>query len=832
MIKNWRGYYYRALVSLITILCLFILFSTSSHGRTVVEKTGQCSIRVTIKIEIWGPMASQAVIDRWKDKIESQWNGPTKETMENIAINDGALGTGEFGYTPLTPGMTPAQREATTKRNNDNMRIFQEKLLAKHKEMMDAMGMEGSNAIVNCCTITFVADVRMRADDAEPTDDYHQIKVVEKYKEVEVGGKTVKKQVRSYVNRELIDGKYVRNGQNRSTSGQWAFDPRPEATGWDASSHEVGHLMQLGDQYHDHDHDGDGEVESVDVPGQEANVMANNNGFPHESDLKSIIDQAGIECDCCPNEEQTDRYYVQLGRTTSAMGNAIGACNLDQINQGINDLNDQMKNMGQSRLPTATKLDLYRKIKAELDRLNKAKKDCSDPVEETTETSMGDDMSTYGLDDFALDGRLGLGNLKWGLGTDSTEFCTYAGGNEDTYIEPPTMTIDPPGGTVDDPDSTPNPQPQPGTTPGGTPGSTPGSTPGMTIPTPDEIFSDGFESGDTSSWYEGPTANPPGGTIQGPGVTPTEDGGGVFVPSGPKMEVPIRIRYGDLEIEIPVPLDTAQPEEETPTEETTPEETPEEDKPQTVTPTVVYHMKAKDSVTQGDGTKLSQNMGGQRIKLIDPSLQSPQLAMTDNEKTDVGYDASPTQCTTDDLGECDIQVNVKDLLNSLPNVTPGGAPTDQPTITLRGTPAQGGGTPANGLTGEDAVAYGLNPDGTLPIAEINVEVAANKVNSQNMIVPNDQVETLPEEVTNSAGSKLTVGDNTYYTFTSGYSMGMEYNWGVDLKMKYDLQWEVEENICGDEQPGPPMGTFIDTLGLAQGNDIPNAKISIPVGGIQ
>jgi len=165
-------------------LCLLLSLSSSAYSRTVVTQTGPCSFLVTLKIEVWGENASEDVVDQWKENIEGQWNGPSKETIETLAQNAGIT-------EPVDESGTEAEQQAQETANNQALKDNRDKLNKMYDDMIEDMGLDGSSTQMGCCTIAFVVDIKLRGDEA--SEGYHQIEAVPSYEEVEVDGEIQRK---------------------------------------------------------------------------------------------------------------------------------------------------------------------------------------------------------------------------------------------------------------------------------------------------------------------------------------------------------------------------------------------------------------------------------------------------------------------------------------------------------------------------------------------------------------------------------------------------------------------------------------------------------------
>lgn len=121
----------------------------SAVAKTTVTKTGPCAVTITINIELYGSNATQELADRWKENIENTFNGPTAEQARRVASENG-LDTKNSADTPIINELA--------------------------REYLKEAGVPEGCSSVNCCTICFVANVKLRGD--EPTSDYHQIEAV------------------------------------------------------------------------------------------------------------------------------------------------------------------------------------------------------------------------------------------------------------------------------------------------------------------------------------------------------------------------------------------------------------------------------------------------------------------------------------------------------------------------------------------------------------------------------------------------------------------------------------------------------------------------------
>lgn len=357
--KVWRGTAFRLIaVSAILILAVFSL-SGGAFSKTVVTKTGECTREVVVKMQIFSggphwtpeelaPMPEdqrkrlQKLMDNytsyneaqlgdiakeWKAEIENLWNGPTwdqvKGVQDELGISDADLDK------VVKKGKG---REDIVKKINEHLKKFG--------------GGNTSCAEINCCKIYFKADIKVRKPGERADPDYHQIRVM-------------KKGWRSSITThdEGLDG------NQKGTSGKLGYDPdNPQ----DASvGHETGHLMGLDDQYTD----AGGTKE-----GHQHDMMDWSYGFPQEDALDRILKLGGAECDCCPRPD--DDYFVRFNRTFLVAGDAVLTKNCPILRQTLNDLQDQLSNVQQSKASITARATLTARINDQIAKIKKALEDC------------------------------------------------------------------------------------------------------------------------------------------------------------------------------------------------------------------------------------------------------------------------------------------------------------------------------------------------------------------------------------------------------------------------------------------------------------------------
>lgn len=444
---------------LLLTLCVSFLFAFPyclTHANTIVAKTGECERVITVKIEIYSDlnplvwtdeelaamdedtrkritelMASHTnygeadlkkIADEWQAEIESVWNGPTDEQVKDAAED---------------LGVSEEDRKSAANGGNDELR---KKLDERAREMMAAAGGEAACTEINCCKIYFKAEVKLRG--AEPTPGYHQVEVMVKGYRSNVTSK---------------DGKVENN--HGGTTGRWGYDPN---NAWDAScAHETGHLMGLGDEYHE----GGGNNE-----GHDHDVMTGSYGWPQEDSLQDILGIGGAECDCCPKDDRASGLFQRFGSTYRTAGDALLTNNCPVLRQLKDDYEAQLGNAMAAPISMTDKTNLVNRIKQNLEKVRAALLDCDPPQE----------------------------NLL--LGSDLQEWCRFT----------PEEMI-------------PIPIPGPGDDPRDIPIGGPATTPGDNDDPRDVPGDDGGDPGDTPVPGDQPGGTPPGGGLIT--VTPGGGGG-------------------------------------------------------------------------------------------------------------------------------------------------------------------------------------------------------------------------------------------------------------------------------------------------------------------
>lgn len=426
------------LMPLLVALILLVLAS-AIVAQVSTQQTGPCEFTITIPIEIYGPRATPENAADWKKQIEAIWNGPSESIALKI-FEDSKLRKDNPDLFK-NPGDMPTTIRET------------------YKDMF------GEGMQINCCTIKFVADIKVRTDDAEPDSGYNQVRAVPAhYGEWDTLGKIPL--IGDYVGEYKIKWfrsfvRHLPETPDDLPGGEWAHEPDSPAY-----AHEVGHLLGVNDYYEDKV-DANGHTHSEALPGHENDLMGGDTqGFPKDEHLKQILEFHNVTCDCCPTSG-LDAMLQSFAITSRAAGDAMVANNCAVLRQTLNDFRDQRSNAKLTPLPVLEKYNLIKQLDEKIEQVRKAWLACDpEPI---------DDVAT---------GSLG----EYGMSSDATTFCTYDNGLPTPIggLSIP-LPYSPLGGR---PATTPGSQPDetPGSTPGSTPDETPGSTatpgPGLIPPRP------------------------------------------------------------------------------------------------------------------------------------------------------------------------------------------------------------------------------------------------------------------------------------------------------------------------------------------------------------
>lgn len=612
------------------------------------------------------------------------------------------------------------------------------KIEAEYEKYAKEFGLDTTCAYMNCCVIKFRADVIVVEGYNMNPEGYHQVRIVPDGTTETVTENGVEKQVpfRSYV--EMVP---TVDNPSVSKESDWRL-PQP---GDDTYGRWTNADVEDSADAHEMGHLLGLDDTYIEAGGSQEghghNIMTDINGFPYEEGFDQIKNVWGIKCDeCCP-EDDVDGIWQDFGITTLALGDAIQICDKAQIQNLLDRLKMRRKGLSSAKIAAREKVRLASSLDKQIADAEAAlaAEDCDKPRPVTG--TVGYDYSLGGL----------LPNIEYAV--ESTDWCTFGEGT-------PTTTDD-----GDDPRDTP-PPPEDGDDPRDTPPPPEdGDDPRDTPPPPGE--DDGDDPRDT----------PP----------PPEDDDGDDPRDIPKPTITIPEDDGDD------PRDT--PDEDEP--EDPPTEEDDGDDPRDV-PVAI---KAKKAALDENGAvrKAQAPARSQNIKFFDPMITNMDLPAPGAEKVDTAYNAEPMQCTTDENGECTINVPVCE--------------EDDPKNCPLGLKAED--VSKNGYEFEVAVAP---TRGQILKVDDEAMRASGRKNYENDI----------EELT-VTGAKITTDDlelNGYKYFSTTeyeYDLGTEWKVGLDLSWKLDTSWALQIDYCRDKKPGPPLGwTPID---YDEGDAVPSQMIS-------
>lgn len=573
-------------------------YETSASTTVRSSQDDECTRTVFLQIEIFTEEeditdgALEALADIWAKEIDETWNGPTDEEIRQ-AMDDMNQADRDAGREPqFSEGDIEVYAGNLSK--HPILQEVRQEIIDKANENKENANGASNCAIVNCCKIYFHTIIETRKPGDDPREGFDQVEVKDS-------------SFRSFV--RVAEGGLGAN--QGGTSGEWAIEVGQNT----AAAHEAGHLMGADDFYSDVEGE-DGETHSEAHEGHETDLMANSRGWPKGEHVTEILRIAGAPCDCCVEEGLTDSYMQGFNLTDRFAMDALMGNNCEHLKTAEESLENQLKDLQGYRTTTLAKSNAANQLQSRLDQVRKALEDCDDPetaVGLGTETAIG-----IGTD----------GELVPPFSYDSLECTTFGGGT----VEIPTIELDPPGTTPEDPGTTPGSTPE---TPGTTPGSTP-ETPGTTPEDKPVIIT------------EGVAIDTDGREIIIPEEQPVDLGtitGEIIVPFGPEEYYEGSTWFPEDDDGIIItPYDQTTTTTETPEDE---EETPEDQ----TTPESWYIFKVEQDVIQNDGTIEKGPAEKTVLKLGYPVPEKPGSgAVRTAEDTNNGAGAEPRFTETDDDG--------------------------------------------------------------------------------------------------------------------------------------------------------------------------------------
>ncbi len=376
--KTKRFYFLFIQTIALVIISSLVAPIPGAYSKTTVTRVSECEREVSNKIEIWsdpdpeiftaaelagmtplergfykytkgnhigyGEAKMNEIAQEWQSQVTDHWNGPTMEQMQNAAEDLG------LSYDDVRQAISSRDKHGNTQDISNPLR---DRIVNRAKEMIAAAGGKNNCSNVNCCEICFKTDVKVRKKTDPPTPGYHQVEVC-------------KPGTRSGI--FPVDGNDITKNQ-QGTTGFCGYSP---GNAWDSSiAHETGHLMGIDDSY----------LESGGFKdGHDFDIMNSSYGFPHEDAVRQVLQNAGLDCNCCPTT--ADGFYQDYGITALAVGDAILGNHCDRMRRLLTRLQHQLADFELAHnISVTAKIDLPQKIRSQIKRLQDALKDCHEPTD-------------------------------------------------------------------------------------------------------------------------------------------------------------------------------------------------------------------------------------------------------------------------------------------------------------------------------------------------------------------------------------------------------------------------------------------------------------------
>lgn len=730
----------RGRLALVTGLAGALALAGGAQAQTRFEQVDDCKIKVVVPIEFFTTRASDIrppdegdPPHDFADDSERATSDYARELEARAERIWNGVNASEAEILATTAGV----RSRPGNTGDEDIEESSDDIRSHWARYANEFGVDQNCAYFPCCSIQIDVDVRVRGADDARTPGYHQIGIMgPRFRSYVI--ETRNPDIPRDVPTDWDNPEHVIDGTEAPRRGFWA---NRGDTSRAPAAHEIGHLMGIDDAYEDvaaPTAENPNRTVSVTAHGHNHDLMSDNNGFPFTNVLEQLRTRSGFDCDCCPDRDELTPLMQDYALIIGDTGDMIATCDQEGILRQLNRLREQRRLIGLSNAQPREKALAAAQIDYDIRRLERALIDC--PRDRVVTGTGGDPV------DEAL--------ISVGVTTDSQTFCEYdTTGGEDLPLtstpgggddgDDPRDTPVPPGGDDDDDGDDPRDAPGGGQTPGDD-GDDPRDAPGD-----DDPLNPGWIPGldDDPTWLPGLPES--GGDDDDPRDTPTD---------GDDGDDP-----GD-----------APPEED------------DGDDPRDITVPVFVKARA-DVLNSTTGAVESQETPGQVIRLNPPETAAPALPGAGVERDDSGYDREPSQCVTDENGDCVIEMPVASL----------------------------------GLGASALDAFYLD------VEAVQRESATLITNEPLTDEQQAALSALAVEGDEIDVTGLSLGaDLTGYGYRLDWNVKAGYDWdGALTGMAGSLDAYIEDNTCRDKQPGPPLG-WLRLPDLPQSGDLPSQTISL------